>query len=182
MFGPNAPIWSFLERCGGAADPDGPETATRVFETYPVLAMIALNWILPGSRPAGRLPKCNPDRRRTFSSEDWQHVCRCAHDAFRGRGLGAVETWINDAYQLQSPGKAAQDCLDACLCLLVALQLAEHRDCLVIGDTRTGYMVVPANGGLQAELETRCVTTGREPSDWMRTYRLSNGSQGLSSG
>lgn len=87
MFGDPAPLWSFLTRFGGAADPLEPVANTRVFETYPVLAMIALGCTLPDSRAAGRLPKYNPERRKTFSNSDWQHVCGLASGAFRERGL-----------------------------------------------------------------------------------------------
>jgi predicted RNase H-like nuclease len=41
MFGPEAPIWSFLKRFGGAATPQEPVAGTEVIETYPVLALIA---------------------------------------------------------------------------------------------------------------------------------------------
>jgi hypothetical protein len=47
MFGKEAPVWPFLKRFGGPADPLEPIANTRVFETYPV---IALGWILPDSR------------------------------------------------------------------------------------------------------------------------------------
>jgi predicted RNase H-like nuclease len=50
MFGEGAPVWPFLARFGGPADPLKPVADTRVFETYPVLAMIALGWTLPDSR------------------------------------------------------------------------------------------------------------------------------------
>lgn len=85
MFGNNAPVWPFLARFGGPADPLQPVAGTRVFETYPVLAMIALGWILPDSRVTGRLPKYNPERRKTFSIADWKHVCGLASGAFRQR-------------------------------------------------------------------------------------------------
>jgi predicted RNase H-like nuclease len=55
MFGTEAPMWPFLTGFGGPTDPLEPVADTRVFETYPVLAMIALLWTLPDSRPAGRL-------------------------------------------------------------------------------------------------------------------------------
>ena len=58
MFGEEAPVWR--ARFGGPADPLAPVADTRVFETYPVLAMIALGWTLPDSRSTGRLPKYNP--------------------------------------------------------------------------------------------------------------------------
>ena len=66
MFGMGAPVWPFLTRFGGPADPLEPITDTRVFETYPVLTMIALGWMLPDSRAAGRLPKYNPERKSLF--------------------------------------------------------------------------------------------------------------------
>lgn len=71
MFGRDAPVWPFLEQFGGAADPlDPASVSSQVFETYPVLAMIALGWTLPDSRATGRLPKYNPGRRKTFSLSD----------------------------------------------------------------------------------------------------------------
>ena len=99
MFGEEAPVWRFLARFGGPADPLAPVADTRVFETYPVLAMIALGWTLPDSRPAGRLPKYNPERRKTFSISDWQHVCGLASAVFRARGLVGIAQWIDDAGQ-----------------------------------------------------------------------------------
>ena len=38
MFGKEAPVWPFLTRFGGPADPLEPVADTRVFETYPVLS------------------------------------------------------------------------------------------------------------------------------------------------
>src|ERR1035441_5705020 len=67
MFCASAPVWRFLSRCGGAAaNPLVSVADTRVYETYPVLAMIAMGWLMEDSRPAGRLPKYNPARRKTF--------------------------------------------------------------------------------------------------------------------
>src|SRR5687767_4692039 len=39
MFGELAPVWRFLDRFGGPADPLAPVAGTRVFETYPVLSI-----------------------------------------------------------------------------------------------------------------------------------------------
>ncbi len=113
MFGKEAPIWPFLTRFSGPADPLEPVADTRVFETYPVLAMIALLWTLPDSRAAGRLPKYNPERKKTFSNSDWQHVCGLASGAFRERGLMEIVRWIDDAARKTSPRKSDQDGLDA---------------------------------------------------------------------
>jgi predicted RNase H-like nuclease len=172
MFGKEAPVWSFLARFGGPADPLGPLVGTRVFETYPVLAMISLGWTLPDSRPAGRLPKYNPERKKTFSKSDWEHVCCRALGAFSDRGLVEIGLWIERAAQIKSPRKSDQDRLDACLCLLVALYLAEGKDCLMVGDQQSGYIVVPNGAGLCTELESRCSKTRRTPSEWVRAFRL----------
>jgi predicted RNase H-like nuclease len=143
-----------------------------VFETYPVLALIALGWTLPDLRATGRLPKYNTERKKTFSNSDWQYVCGLASGAFRERGLMDIVRWINDAAQNTSPRKSDQDGLDACLCLLVALYLAERKDCLMVGDRQTGYIVVPYGDGLHAELDARCNQTGRVPSEWVKKFRL----------
>ena len=170
MFGTEALVWPFLKRFGGPADPLEPIADTRVFETYPVLAMIALGWILPDSRAAGRLPKYNPERKKTFSISDWQYVCGRLLGAFSGRGLTDIVQWINRAAQNTSPRKCDQDGLDACLCLLVALHLAERKGCLMVGDRQTGYIVVPYGAELHEELDARCNRIGWVPSEWVRKF------------
>jgi predicted RNase H-like nuclease len=172
MFGKEAPVWRFLIRFGGAADPQGPITDTRVFETYPVLVMIALGWILPDSRSTGRLPKYNPKRKKTFSISDWQYVCGLASRAFRDCGLMDIVQWIDHAARNPSPRKRDQDCLDACLCLLVAVYLAERKNCLMVGDLHTGYIVVPYGAELHDELDARCSQTGRVPSEWVQRFKM----------
>lgn len=175
MFGSAAPVWSFLTRFGGPADPQHLVQGTLVFETYPVLAMIALGWTLPDARAAGRLPKYNPARQRTFSHSDWRHVCGLASSAFRERGLMRIAGWIDEAAAKTRPRKSDQDGLDACLCLLVALHLAERRDCLMVGDLKTGCIVVPLGVRLLAELRARCGATARVPSEWLQVFRLATG-------
>lgn len=95
MFGEGAPVWKFLAAIGGSVDPFAEVVSTRVFETYPVLAMISLGWTLPDSqRPGGRLPKYNPERRKTFAIADWVHVCRptaAKLDAEGATGTGSVD-------------------------------------------------------------------------------------------
>jgi len=174
MFGTEAPMWQFLTRFGGPADPLEPVADTRVLETYPALAMIALLWTLPDSRAAGRLPKYNPARKKTFSNSDWQHVCGLASRAFSERGLMEIVQWIDGAARKTSPRKSDQDGLDACVCLLVALYLAEQKNCLMVGDLQTGYIVVPYGAGLRGELDGRCNETGRAPSEWVRVFRLTS--------
>ena len=90
---------------------------------------------------------------------------------FRARGLAEITQRIDDAAGIQAPRKCHQDGLDACLCLVVALCVAEPTDYLMVGDRQTGYIIVPYGTGLRAELETRCNQTGRAPSEWVRTIR-----------
>jgi predicted RNase H-like nuclease len=83
-----------------------------------------------------------------------------------------IQKLIDDATGKTPPRKSDQDGLDACLCLLVALYLADRKDCLMVGDLRTGYIVVPYAAGLRAELDARCNQTRRAPSEWVRVFRL----------
>ena len=54
--------------------------------TNPVLAIIALDWTLADEeRPAGRLPKYNPDRRKTFAMLCSWYAVRPATSSFRTR-------------------------------------------------------------------------------------------------
>ena len=55
---------------------------------------------------------------------------------------------------------------------LVALYLAEQKDCLIVGDRQTGYIVVPYGAKLRTELDARCNKTDRIPSEWVRAFRL----------
>jgi predicted RNase H-like nuclease len=172
MFGKNAPVWTFLDKFGGPACPLGTLSQTWVLETYPVLAMIALNWTLPDSRPAGRLPKYNPVRKRTFSIFDWQHVCCRTAEEFRQREVSGIVTWLESLNRTVKPSKSDQDGLDACICLLTALYLVESKECLMVGDLDTGYVVVPYEKSLSEELQARCVETGRLSSAWVHSFSL----------
>lgn len=171
MFGNEAPVWRFITRFGGLADPMQPLAGTLVFETYPAFAIVALGWVLPDCRAAGRLPKYNPEKR-TFAISDWRHVCSLTARAFDARGLKEIAGWLDGQTQSMLPRKRDQDGLDACLCLLVALQLAERKDCLMIGDLETGYIVIPHSAELGMELEARCKKTGRAPSEWVRVFQM----------
>lgn len=177
MFGPGAPVWQFLNQFGGVADPLSPASIVNVYETYPVLAMIAFEWILRDARVTGRLPKYNPKRKKTFSICDWQFVCDRLAEEFAARHLSKLEEWIKEVRSKPHPRKADQDCLDACVCLLVALYVAEFRDCLMVGNIDTGYIVVPHGERLRNELEERCNSTDRESSLWVKIFNLDTGQQ-----
>lgn len=171
MFDADAPIWPFLARFGG---PTNPLTATKninIFETYPVLTIIALGWTLPDRRPTGRLPKYNPTRKMTFEQDDWQHLCNKLAKQFEKPGLERISEWIV-SHTDAKPSKKDQDCLDACLCLLVAMQLAEGNTCLMVGQQESGAIVVPHSESLADELRTRCIQSGREPIEWINNVSL----------
>jgi len=170
MFGPGAPVWSFLDHFGGAANPLAPSGQTQVIETYPVLAMISLGWTLPDVRPTGRLPKYNPDRA-TFSTADWRFVCTKVGSALSAYGLANMSAAVGRLGLRDSPRKAEQDDLDACICLLVALHAAGGGECLLVGNQESGYIVVQAGTALRTELEARCRSTGRTPSEWVRVFQ-----------
>jgi predicted RNase H-like nuclease len=173
MFGPAAPVWEFLAGFGGAADPFDDAQSTRVLETYPVLAIIALGWTLPDKeRPAGRLPKYNPARRKTFAISDWAHVCRTTSMRLAAEGAPESAGWAETAAAKTKPTKRDQDQLDACICLASAFHLAKGRDALFVGCCATGYIVVPDSEMLRHELVGRCVELRREPTSWVRVFRL----------
>ena len=63
-----------------------------------VLAIIALGWTLPDKeRPAGRLPKYNPERRKTFAMADWTYVCRTTSMRFAAEGAPELAAWAEVA-------------------------------------------------------------------------------------
>jgi predicted RNase H-like nuclease len=173
MFGTDAPVWNFLSRFGGAADPFCPSTATCVLETYPVLAMISLGWTLVDSqRPTGRLPTYNPERRKTFAIADWAHVCRATAATLLTEGASELSSWALAAGRNPKPSNSDQDQVDACICLIAALHLARGADALFVGNCTTGYIVVPDSEALRNELATRCDELAYVASDWLRVFRL----------
>lgn len=174
MFGLNAPVWQFVNHFGGPANIPHPVGGTRVIETYPVLALIAMGWTFPdGIQQNDRLPKYNP-ARATFSINDWMYVCNKAITALSGYGLNTLVNWLNANAQtitsLNSNGKKhLQDRLDAVLCLLVAIKYHEaDSSCLMVGNNQTGYMVAPYDAGLHNELVARCCDTDLDPVQWIQ--------------
>ncbi len=152
------------------ADPLAPGSIVTI-ETYPVLILIALGWTLSDPRAKGRLPKYNPERRKTFSLPDWQFLCEKLAETFRALGCAQTAIELQVAAKLEKPRKSDQDKLDARLCLLAAISYAEGRS-LMVGDRRTGYIVVPHGDDLHDELLTRCSATGKVPEDWTRSFCL----------
>ena len=60
------------------------------------------------------------------------------------------------------------------MCPLVALHLAEGKDCLMVGNLESGYIVAPHSAELHAELDARCEVTSRAPAEWVRMLRYSS--------
>ncbi|MGD1107787.1 MAG: DUF429 domain-containing protein [Terracidiphilus sp.] len=177
MFGDGAPVWRFLKRFGGPLNPLDGRGVSGVIETYPALAMIALGWTLRdlAGRATGRLPKYNPAKKSKFSIQDWRHVCASASKEFADRGLTGIAEWIGAVSQKSAPHKNDQDKVDACICLIVGFHSVEGKKCLMVGDQRTGCIVVPHDARLRSELEVRCRRTGRIPTKWVQAVRWSSG-------
>lgn len=173
MFGSNAPIWTFLERFGGAVDPRSRRTGqSAVFETYPVLTMMAMDWVRQDERVKGRLLKYNPGRKKTFQLEDWQYLCEQVAAFFRARGIVELADWAETVRYLDRPRKGDQDKLDACLCLLVAVNLAARDEMLIVGDRESGQITVPYSAELHEELADRCRATGKATAHWVKSFRF----------
>ena len=50
--------------------------------------------------------------------------------------------------------------------------LAEQKGCLMVGNRKTGYIVVPYDAKVHEELDDRCNKIRRGPSEWVRKFRL----------
>lgn len=175
MFDDGAPIWPFIDRFGGPADLLACSRHTEIFETYPVLTIIARGWTMSDEhRTSGRLPKYNPVRRLTFRKEDWAYLCSRLAEFFEDHGVDAIASWIKSVRDLELPRKADQDCLDACLCLLAAIEMADGKEFLVIGEQESGYIVTSASISLETELKSRCNQTDRDPALWINRFVLRN--------
>ena len=89
-------------------------------------------------------------------------------------GLKQLAEWLTVLAENRSPRKAEQDGLDSCICLLVALYLVELRECLMVGDIDSGYIIVPSGSILRDELYERCNRAGRAHSEWVRPFVLTS--------
>lgn len=169
MFGADAPIWDFLGRFGGAVNPFGNlDEPVLVFETYPVLYIIANNWLMQDARPSGRLPKYNPVRQKTFQLDDWKFLCNCTISKSRELDFDGLAEWFSTAHTNTSPNKKAQDQLDASICLLQAVEWFFSSNFLVIGNLDTGYITTKWTAAIEEEMTVRCVELSRKDPvfDW----------------
>jgi predicted RNase H-like nuclease len=125
---------------------------------------------LPDSRATGRLPKYNPERKKTFLISDWTHVCNLVASKLLDCGLVHLAQEIQDVGRNVSPRKQDQDCLDACICLIVALYMVKGEKCLMVGNMESGYITVPYGESIFEELVVRCEKTGRERTNWVNMF------------
>lgn len=155
LLGAYAPIWSFLERLKARENPPAARTMTHglhLIEVFPALA-------LPALEPSFMEHKCkacyNPKNRKKFSMDDWKLVASAVGRHANTLGITPLSQWAGEHAALAKPVKRDQDCLDAAICLIIALQWRRApRDRLaVIGDGSAGYMVTTVSPDTREILE-----------------------------
>jgi predicted RNase H-like nuclease len=154
MFCAEAPIWRFLGGLGAIEDPGLARVAhSGVFlmEVFPALALPSLSSAFFGRLAA---PRYNPANRRNFSLADWVRVNEAAACEGDGLSVSALSTWCRTNALLESPAKSDQDMLDAVLCTLIALRWRRRprSESMLLGDLKSGYMVLPASGEVRSRL------------------------------
>ena len=162
MFGPDAPIWRFLQRLQATQNPPRARSATHgrhLIEVFPALALPALE---PAILQRKRAARYNPANRRRFSRPDWRLVALAASRHADALRLNALSRWARNLAELPKPTKTDQDCLDAAICLIVALQWrrAARDRVTVLGDAQTGYMVTPITPATHAILHPAATMRG----------------------
>ena len=123
MFCAASPIWGFLSALGASENPEQARTASsglHLIEVFPALALPSID-----DRFFGRLagPRYNPERVKTFKIKDWALVCDAAAVSFEDLGFNEQSEWCRGIMNRARPRKSDQDCLDAMLCLIIALRL-----------------------------------------------------------
>ncbi|MCB8881779.1 DUF429 domain-containing protein [Acidisoma cellulosilytica] len=154
MFCADSPVWRFLSELGALEDPEQARIATQgtfIMEAFPAISLASFEASFFG-RLSG--PRYNPDRRKTFRLADWGRVARAAGAQAEALGCADLAAWCRDAAAIPQPRKADQDRLDAALCTLIAFRWRRmpRSDSLLLGDLRTGYMVLPASEDVHAKL------------------------------
>lgn len=155
MFGDDAPIWKLLDAipyvqapsdatgCSLEFDDLRPD-AKVVMEVFPALSIPGL---MPVFYERGRGAKYNPANRKIFSIDDWKAVCGGLGEYGREYEIEGLSSWAECLACLDTPGKSDQDMVDAALCAVFAHHWRYRTNSanLVIGDIKTGYMVVAVN-------------------------------------
>jgi predicted RNase H-like nuclease len=162
MFGPQAPIWRFLEGLAATENPEDARTATQgiyLMEVFPALALAALD-----SKFFGRLkgPRYNLGRRKTFRIEDWHSVVAAVRSEAMRFKCEALAGWVDELNALANPRKLDQDRLDAAICLLVAVRwrLGSKNESALVGDLKNGYVVSPVSPDILDRLSKAASISG----------------------
>jgi predicted RNase H-like nuclease len=154
MFCNASPIWRFLAALGAVEDPEQARVAANglyLMEVFPALALASLDAGFFG-RLAG--PRYNPDRRKTFRTDDWVRVAEAAAQESHALGCEELAGWCRHAGRTIQPRKPNQDMMDSVICVLIALRwrLRPRGESLLLGDLTTGYMVLPASPTVRERL------------------------------
>lgn len=152
MFGPRAPIWTFLEQLSATLDPRrlfDEESPRRIaIEGFPALAFLGL---FPELRERRSLPKYNPTRA-SFSEDDWTSAAVSLSATFAAIGATDAAAWCLAASE-RRPRKPDQDALDALVCALIGVVSAlAPTTVTMIGDLQHGYVVAPCDEGAHDEI------------------------------
>lgn len=153
MFGDGAPIWKFLAKVNAIQNPLEARRAPSgrfVMEVFPALALPA---IVPSIWERGCAAKYNPVASK-FDPNDWRIVASGVATFVRGLGADVLAEWVDDQASRDTLRKADQDCLDAAICLAIALgwRFGPPNNILLIGDEQTGYMATVASAQTRAVL------------------------------
>ena len=161
MFDRTAPIWAFLDALGPREDPRKAQFAKlglHLIEVYPGLALSALLPDLPSALPMTL--RYNPKKRSNFAIEDWRLVAKTVSANARTLDLDPFANWAEQQATNPKPTKADQDCLDAVICLIVALKWRrKHPDMEVLGDWR-GHMVTPLSAEGKKKIVAKACSDG----------------------
>lgn len=156
MFGDGAPIWRFKAALGASDDAEAARTETAgtfLFEIFPALALASFADRFHARRAH---PKYNPANRQKFQHEHWTAVVDTAVTVGEAAGIAGLAAWCAHHRVMPNPGKADQDRLDAVLCALIAQHwlAAPRAQSTMIGDARSGFMIVPTSAAVRFRLAT----------------------------
>ncbi len=154
MFDDDAPIWKFKDELKANEDPEQARVAAEglfLLEVFPALALASLE---PQFCRRLGAPKYNPAVRRRFQLVAWQTVLRVLIRLGSSHALQNFDSWCETMLGAVSPRKSDQDKVDAMICALIGLHWlrAPRAQSMMIGDLESGYMIVPAPGGIHERL------------------------------
>lgn len=158
MFGPNAPIWTFLSKINATEHPfEARYAQSGVFliEAFPALALPSL---IPEIWERKRAAKYNP-ANKSFLINDWQLVLDGLLVQASQQRIPAVSSYLAEMLELDRPKKADQDKLDAMICLMIAWfwRYGQPSGSAVLGDQHQGYVVSPCSEQVRAVLAASAV-------------------------